>query len=63
MSKRVSGRAPNDLRVVTFVRDFTEMADGSVLVEFGRTRGTLHRVGRGSGPAVVEGHPARLGDG
>ncbi len=38
MDKRVSGRAPDDLRAVTFVRDFTEMADGSVLVEFGKTR-------------------------
>jgi ribonuclease PH len=35
---RASGRAPDDLRRVLFVRDFTEMADGSVLVEFGRTR-------------------------
>jgi ribonuclease PH len=34
----VSGRAPDELRQVTFVRDFTEMANGSVLVEFGRTR-------------------------
>ncbi|HWS46789.1 MAG TPA: ribonuclease PH [Acidimicrobiia bacterium] len=38
MSKRVSGRAPDELRAVRFVRDFTEMADGSVLAEFGRTR-------------------------
>lgn len=38
MSKRVSGRAPDELRTVRFVRDFTEMADGSVLAEFGRTR-------------------------
>jgi ribonuclease PH len=35
---RVSGRAPDELRLVTFTRDYTEMADGSVLVEFGRTR-------------------------
>ena len=38
MTTRASGRAPDDLREVVFVRDFTEMADGSVLVEFGRTR-------------------------
>jgi ribonuclease PH len=38
MSTRVSGRMPSDLRAVTFTRDYTEMADGSVLVEFGRTR-------------------------
>ena len=35
---RASGRQPDDLREVTFVRDYTEMAAGSVLVEFGRTR-------------------------
>ena len=29
---------PTTCARVTFVRDFTEMADGSVLVEFGRTR-------------------------
>jgi ribonuclease PH len=38
LPSRASGRAPDDLRRVLFVRDFTEMADGSVLVEFGRTR-------------------------
>jgi ribonuclease PH len=35
---RPDGRAPNELRPVTFERDFTEMADGSCLVSFGRTR-------------------------
>jgi ribonuclease PH len=35
---RVSGRAPDEMREVAFTRDFTEMADGSALVEFGRTR-------------------------
>ena len=38
MTTRASGRQPDDLREVTFVRDYTEMAAGSVLVEFGRTR-------------------------
>ena len=38
MAARASGRAPDELRSVVFIRDFTEMADGSVLVEFGRTR-------------------------
>ena len=38
MTTRASGRAPDELRVVTFTRDYTEMAFGSVLVEFGRTR-------------------------
>ena len=35
---RADGREPDDLRPVTFTRDFTEAAMGSVLVEFGRTR-------------------------
>jgi ribonuclease PH len=38
VTTRASGRRPDDLREVTFVRDYTEMAAGSVLVEFGRTR-------------------------
>jgi ribonuclease PH len=37
MSRR-DGREPEDLRPVGFTRDFTEMATGSVLAEFGRTR-------------------------
>ena len=35
---RPDGRAPHELRPITFQRDFTEMASGSVLVSFGRTR-------------------------
>jgi ribonuclease PH len=35
---RPDGRAPAELRPITFERDFTEMADGSCLVSFGRTR-------------------------
>ncbi|MGI9052001.1 MAG: ribonuclease PH [Ilumatobacteraceae bacterium] len=35
---RPDGRTPDQLRPVTFERDFTEMADGSCLVSFGRTR-------------------------
>jgi ribonuclease PH len=38
VTTRASGRNPDDLRSVTFTRDYTEMATGSVLVEFGRTR-------------------------
>src|SRR3954451_17231097 len=37
-AERVSGRTPDELRAVLFTRDYTEMANGSVLVEFGRTR-------------------------
>lgn len=35
---RPDGRANDELRPLTFERDFTTMADGSVLVSFGRTR-------------------------
>jgi ribonuclease PH len=35
---RVSGRATDQMREVVFTRDYTEMANGVALVEFGRTR-------------------------
>jgi ribonuclease PH len=35
---RPDGRANDELRPISFERDFTEMADGSCLVTFGRTR-------------------------
>jgi ribonuclease PH len=35
---RPDGRTADQLRPISFQRDFTEMADGSVLVTFGRTR-------------------------
>lgn len=35
---RTDGRSNHELRPVSFLRDFTDMADGSVLVSFGRTR-------------------------
>jgi ribonuclease PH len=35
---RPDGRTPDELRPITFERDFTEMAAGSCLVSFGRTR-------------------------
>ena len=35
---RPDGRNPNELRPITFERDYTEMAAGSVMVSFGRTR-------------------------
>jgi ribonuclease PH len=35
---RPDGRADDELRPISFERDFTEMADGSCLVTFGRTR-------------------------
>jgi len=38
MEIRRDGREPNELRPVSFVRDFTNFATGSTLVDFGRTR-------------------------
>jgi ribonuclease PH len=38
MGIRRDGREPDELRPILFVRDFTEFATGSVLVDFGRTR-------------------------
>lgn len=38
MGIRNDGREPDQLRPLTFTRDFTELAAGSVLVEMGRTR-------------------------
>src|SRR3546814_7636399 len=35
---RADGRAPDELRPITFERDFTAMAAGSCLVSFGSTR-------------------------
>ncbi len=35
---RPDGRSADELRPISFDRDFTEMADGSVLVSFGQTR-------------------------
>jgi ribonuclease PH len=35
---RLDGRADNEMRPITFERDYTEMAAGSVLVTFGKTR-------------------------
>jgi ribonuclease PH len=35
---RADGRSDNELRPITFERDYTDMAAGSVLVSFGRTR-------------------------
>jgi ribonuclease PH len=38
MGIRKDGREPNELRPVSFVRDFTDFATGATLVDFGRTR-------------------------
>ncbi len=38
MTERIDGRAPNQLRPVRITRGWLDHAEGSVLVEFGRTR-------------------------
>jgi ribonuclease PH len=38
MAERIDGRDTDQLRPVTFERDYTEFAAGSVLVSFGKTR-------------------------
>ena len=38
MTRRPSGRAPDELRTVRFTRQYTRHAEGSVLVEFGHTK-------------------------
>ena len=43
---RPDGRAADELRAITFERDYTDMAAGSALVSFGRHAGAVHRVGR-----------------
>ena len=37
-TRRKDGRTVEDLRPVSFVRDFTEFAPGSVLVSMGKTK-------------------------
>ena len=59
---RRDGRQPDDLRPLTFVRDYTEMAAGSVLVYDGQDPRALHRVGRRAGPPVDAGEGHGLGD-
>jgi ribonuclease PH len=38
MGARPSGRAPDELRAVSFTRHYTKHAEGAVLVDFGNTR-------------------------
>ena len=53
---RSDGRANDELRPITFERDFTEMAAGIVLVAFGTHPGAVHRVDRRGRAAVDAGH-------
>ncbi len=38
MNPRIDGRAPDEIRAVSFQRNFTRYAEGSVLASFGETR-------------------------
>ena len=58
---RADGRSPEEARPLSFDRDFTAMAAGSVLVSFGRTRRPVHRVGRRGRPALAAGYGQGLG--
>ena len=44
---RVDGRAADQLRTVTFQRGWSDHAEGSVLVSFGRTRVLCNARGHG----------------
>ena len=59
---RPDGRADDELRPITFERDYTEMAAGSVLVTFGKTC-AVHRQHRRERAALDEEHRQGLGDG
>ena len=56
---RPSGRAPDQMRELTFEPGFTRHAEGACLVSFGDTRVLVHRERRGAGPAL----PSRQGPG
>ena len=58
---RQTAAQPDELRPITFERDFTEMAAGSVLVSFGTHPGAVHRVGRRGRPALDAGQRQGLG--
>ena len=59
---RADGRAPDELRPITFARDFTEMAAGSCLVSFGQDPGAVHGVDRRGRAPLDAGPRHRLGD-
>ena len=61
MGIRRDGREPDDLRPLTFTRDFTEMAAGLGARRVRPHPRAVHRVGRGARPAVAEGQGQGLG--
>ena len=60
---RPDGRAPDALRPITFERDFTEMAAGSCLVSFGRTRVLCTAIDRRGRAALDARQRQGVGDG
>ena len=56
MALRPSGRAPAELRELRFTRRFTRYAEGSVLVEFGHTRGLCTASVEDRVPAFMRGN-------
>ena len=59
---RPDGRAADQLRPISFERDFTEMADGSVLVTFGEHPGAVHGEHRRGRAPLDAGQRQGLGD-
>ena len=59
---RPSGRANDELRQIRFTRQFTKHAAGSVLVEFGDTKGDMHRISPRTRCQVSYAVAARMGN-
>ena len=59
---RATAAPLDELRPVSFDRDFTEFAAGLGARDDGPDQGAVHRVGRRPGPAVDAGHRQGLGD-
>ena len=58
---RPDGREPDELRPISFERDFTTMAGGSVLVRFGADQGAVHGERRRRRAPLDEGQRPRAG--
>ena len=55
MTRRISGRAPDELREITLARNYTCHAEGSVLVAFGRTKVICNATLDNSVPSFLKG--------
>ena len=60
-TRREDGRALDELRPVSFERDFTEFAAGIGARDHGPDQGALHRLARGAGAAAGCAAAARAG--